>query len=295
MDKTIARRRARTGLVFTAPFTFGFILFFIQPLIFTIVYSLCSVDITAIDGIGLKFIKLRNYSETLTGAEFIPAMSQALIQLVSSVPVILVMSMFVAVMLNQKFKGRTIARATFFLPVVVSSGVIIKILREDVFNQSIQMGTAQSSYLFQGVGMQDILIGMSLPNWVIMFFMSIINGIFDVLWKSGVQIIVFLAAMQSVPSQLYEAAHIEGATGWECFWKVTFPMVSPMIVVNLVYSVIDSFTDYQNPIMIMINRVGFQNYMYDSACAIAVMYALVMLVIIGVTTTVVNLFTRRIS
>ena len=172
--------------------------------------------------------------------------------------------------------------------VIVSSGIIISILKQDVFSQSIMSGSAQTAYIFKSSGIEEILLNTSLPTSITNYVTDVINGIFDMLWKTGVQILIFLAAIQSVPGQLYEAAKIEGATGWESFWKVTFPMISPMILVNVIYSIIDSFTDYTNSMMIQIMKVGFNQQRIADGCAMAWFYMAVVLAILGVVTLVIN-------
>jgi ABC-type sugar transport system permease subunit len=285
---TVAGRKAKIGRLFILPFTIGFILFFLQPLIMSLSYSFSNITFGG-NGMKISWLGLDNFQFLLTSdVDFLPTLSANLRQMVTQVPVIILFSMFIATILNQRFLGRGLARAVFFLPVIVSSGIIISILKQDVFNQSITAGSAQTSYIFQSSGIQDILYSTSLPTSVINYVTNVINSIFDMMWKSGVQILVFLAAIQSVPGQLYEAANIEGATPWESFWKITFPIISPMILVNVIYSIVDSFTDYMNPMMQMIMRVGFNNVRYSYACAMAWLYLAIILAIIGFVSFMIN-------
>ena len=140
--------------------------------------------------------------------------------------------------------------------------------------------------------MTKILQGMNLPDDIISIFNTIVNSTFDTLWKCGVQILLFLAALQSVSPQLYEAAKIEGATGWEVFWKVTFPNVAPIIVVNLVYTVIDSITDGSNKLMTTINNTAFSKMKYSLASLEAWLFFIILLIIIGLVFLVSHLLTR---
>lgn len=287
---TVAKRKARLGRYFILPFTIGFILFFLQPLMMSLYYSFSNITFGQ-KGMNISWLGLENFQFLLfRDVDFLPTLSYNLRQMAVQVPIIILFSMFIATMLNQKFKGRGFTRAIFFLPVIVSSGIIISIMKQDVFNQSITSGSAQTSYIFQSTGIKDILNSMSLPTAVINYLTDIINSIFDMMWKAGVQILIFLAAIQSVPAQLYEAANIEGATSWESFWKITFPIVSPMILVNIIYSIVDSFTDYNNSMMQMIMRVGFNNVRYSYACAMAWLYLLVILLVIGFISLFINRF-----
>lgn len=285
-QRTVAQRKAACGRLFILPFTIGLIFFFIQPLVLSLYYSFCNLKVGA-EGMTVTWNGLTNYIQLFTkDVDFLPYFWAQLRQLALQVPFILLFSLFIAIILNQNFRGRAAMRAVFFLPVIVSSGVIISILKQDVFSQSITAGSAQASYIFQSSGIAEMLAESNLPTSVTNYVTDVINGCFDMLWKCGVQILVFLAAVQSIPGQLYEAAHVEGATGWEAFWKITFPMISPMILVNIVYSIIDSFTDYNNTMMQMIVRIGFNEFRYGYASAMAWIYMLAVLLILGAVTLV---------
>ncbi|MFQ8952152.1 MAG: ABC transporter permease subunit, partial [Oscillospiraceae bacterium] len=92
----------------------------------------------------------------------------------------------------------------------------------------------------------------------------IINSMFDLTWQSGVQILLLLSAINNIPSSFYEAAVMDGATAWEKFWKITFPTVTPTLLVSVIYTVIDGFTDYDNKVMQLL-RSYYTNNNYTSA------------------------------
>ena len=281
-QRTVAQRKALYGWLFILPFTIGFVMFFIQPLVFSIIYSFNTLRLTP-DGMDVIFKGFDNYIQLFTkDVEFLPYFAAQLRQMAVQVPFILLFSLFIAIILNQKFRGRAAMRAVFFLPVIISSGVIISIMKQDVFSQSITAGSAQASYIFQSSGIAEMLANSNIPTAISNYVTEVINGCFDMLWKTGVQTLVFLAAVQSIPGHLYEAAKVEGATAWESFWKITFPMISPMILVNVVYSIIDTFTDYNNAMMQMIIRIGFNEFRYGYACAMAWVYMAAVLAILGV-------------
>ena len=144
-----------------------------------------------------------------------------------------------------------------------------------------QTQTTETTAIFQAAGMSDILQGMNLPENIVSIFTSITSQIFDTLWLCGVQILLFLAALQGVSPQLYEAAKIEGATGWEIFWKVTFPSVTPIILVNIIYTIIDKITDSSNGLMGIINGIGFGAFQYSRACLMAWIFFILLLVLVG--------------
>lgn len=214
-------------------------------------------------------------------ANFPVLLADAFKNMALQVPIILLFSLFIAMVLNQKFRGRMLARAVFFLPVIITSGIIISLLNEDIFNQTIQTGNQQSTAIFQATGLQQMMISLRIPANVITTLTEMVSTIFDMLWRSGVQILIFLAAMQGVPVQLYEAARIEGATGWENYWKITFPMISPLIFTCLVYTIIDTFTDYSNELMLTIQQMAFEQMRYSYACAMAWIFFVLVAVVIA--------------
>ncbi len=284
----IARRRAMTGRLFVLPFTLGFILLFLYPALESLRYSFSNVSFS--EGVfSVSWLGVDHYVFAFTRDSKFPVMlADTFKNMALQVPVILLFSMFIAMILNQKFRGRMLARAVFFLPVIVTSGIIISLLNEDIFNQTIQTGNQQSTAIFQATGLQQMLVSLRIPTTVITTLTEMVSTIFDMLWRSGVQILIFLAAMQSVPSQLYEAARIEGATGWESYWKITFPMISPLIFTCLVYTIIDTFTDYSNELMLTIQQMAFEQLRYAYACAMAWIFFVLVAVVILIVNRVVG-------
>ncbi len=195
-----------------------------------------------------------------------------------------------ALIINGKFRGRTLVRAIFFLPVICGSGLILEILQGDAMSNSILSGT-RSSMLFQTSGLENMLMNMGMAQELVDTMMGIVNNIFVLTWKSGIQILLFLAGLQTVSPSLYESAKIEGATSWETFWKVTFPMIGPMLVLNLIYTVIDSFTDYGNAVMQYIYTFG-KSLDFSYSAALSWIYFVLVLLVVGVVYFFVN---RRIA
>lgn len=287
-EATEIRRRARAGKLFMLPFMIGFVCFYVQPLLLSLYYTF--VNVQPKSGGGLSFgegesfidrLNLSNY-EYLFGREtdFWQALLDTFKNMAITAPVIIVFSLFIALILNQKFRGRIIVRAIFFMPVVVTSGLVMSFITGDAFADQTQ--TTETNAIFEAAGMADILQGMNLPEKIIDIFMSITSRIFDTLWLCGVQILLFLAALQGVSPQLYEAAKIEGATGWEIFWKVTFPSVTPIILVNLIYTIIDEITDSSNGLMNTINGTGFGSFQYSRACLMAWIFFVILLALVGI-------------
>lgn len=287
----LRQQESRAGWLFIAPFVFGFITFMLIPLCQSLWYSLCQTDLrlggvdTAWNNFGWYVYAFR------TDTKFLPMLWTSIKDVLWQTPVIIIFSMFMALILNQKFRGRMFARAVFFLPVIVTSGIIIQIINQDSFAQSIKEGSAGSNMMMSVGSIKDLLYSCGFSNELADLFVKVANNIFNITWKSGVQILLFLAGLQSVGSSLYEAASVEGATGWETFWKITFPMISPQLVINATYTIVDSFTDYSNSVMQNIYSTAFTNMNYGYSSAMAWMYFICILAILGI----VNLFLSKIT
>ena len=249
-------RKAVWGIIFVIPFVIGFVYFFLIPFIYTIIYSLSWVENTG----GLEFLGFDNYifafkEATARNANYV-SMSfaewvvDALIDLVTDIPIILIFSMIMAVVLNSSFKGRAAARAIFFIPVIFNSQAIDQAVSA-YSNLANTMAGATNDLFSQMFNFQDFLTDAKLPPVLVTFLGTASDKIYDIISFSGIQILIFLSAIQSVPRHLYEAAKMEGATQYEMFWKITFPMVTPMLLAASVYTVVDSFL--RSPILSILN------------------------------------------
>jgi ABC-type sugar transport system permease subunit len=187
------------------------------------------------------------------------------------VPVIIIASLLFSIVINQKFLGRTLTRAVFFIPVIVASGVVINVMMGDkiavsLIGGAVPSGTQQT--IFSSSSLQNMLINSGLNANFVNYFTSISNNLFDLLWRTGIQTIIFLAGLQTIPPSLYEASSIEGATAWENFWMITFPMLIPIMIVNIIYTIVDSFTNPSNKIMVqIINQFNILKFGEASAMA----------------------------
>jgi ABC-type sugar transport system permease subunit len=263
---TIEKRRAWQGRMFILPWFIGLVFFFIKPLIQSFMFCFQKIFMDA-NGYTANFVGLENFRYILLeDSIYIRTLAEVLLNTIMEVPLILVFSIFIALILNQKFRGRLFARTIFFLPVIIATGLVIELMKEGSFTGNI--GTGETVYLYNSVGIEEILVQSGISETIVGYFTEVINHIFDLTWKSGIQIVMFLSALQTVPRQLYEAASVEGATSWEAFWKITFPMISPMIVVNVVYTIIDSFTYYGNEIVKLISESSAaMKYDYSSVAS----------------------------
>lgn len=200
----------------------------------------------------LTYVGLENYKKiATTNLGFINSISSTLPKLVY-IPAILIFSFMIANLLNAKFRGRTVARVIFFMPVVTASGVAAKI--KDGSWEVARVGSSVSGALSN----TDLDITTSIKNILsdmpfMTPFVDLITTAFDqlsnIVLMSGIQILIFLAALQTISPSLFEASDMEGASKWEAFWKITFPMVSPMILVATMYTMIDVLTGSSNPMI----------------------------------------------
>lgn len=283
---TNAKRNSLIGFSFTIPWVIGFIFLFLIPLIKTVLYSFSSISIGK-SGFELSFVGVRNYRATFSeDPNNLRMVLTSIGNVVVTVIVVVVFSLFLAILLNQDFRGRSLARVIFALPIIIASGVVIVLLKENVLQQN--MGSSDTAAtLFQGNGLLDFLKLMGLPDNIVGMFENILNNIFDMVWRSGMQIILFLSALQSIPSSSYEAAKIEGATAWESFWFVTFPMISPFLLVNIVYTIIDTFTDSTNTVMSKIFSL-VSGVEYEKAAAFSIVYFILVLLVVGLVYIIMN-------
>lgn len=242
------KKQAAWGVVFTSLLIIGLIYFFVIPFFITIIYSFSRVDnLRSISstqehiGIVTEWIGLDNYIYILREhSTFSTSLFNSFFGTIIETIFILIFSLIIAVVLNSKFKGRAFVRAVFFMPVIFNSQAVDVAMRTGA-NLVDTIEGMQLSVFNMGFNMMDFLLEANLPQGVATFLGSMTSQIYDVISYSGVQILIFLAGIQSVPKHLYEAAKIEGATQYEIFWKITFPMVSPLMLTAGVYTVVDSY------------------------------------------------------
>ncbi|MCI5938717.1 MAG: sugar ABC transporter permease [Bacilli bacterium] len=242
-------RKKIWGMIFLVPIVIGFVYFFLLPFIFTIIYSFSYVE----NGDGLRdleFVGFDNYiyafkiaqarNADYTYMSFGEWIVEGVIDMVTDIPIILIFSMIMAVVLNSKFKGRAVVRAIFFIPVIFNSQAIDTATAAYATLANTTNGATKDLFE-QMFSFKDFMLEAKMPAKIVTFLGNASTKIYDIISYSGIQILIFLSAIQSVPRHLYEAAKMEGATQYEMFWKITFPMVSPMLLAAAVYTVVDSF------------------------------------------------------
>jgi len=288
-------RNAVAGYLFLLPFVIGFLAFMAFPLLesFRMVFSRVRID-TIKNGFAMEFTGLENLRRVLMiDPEYNRLLTEELLRMALMVPAILIFSLFAALILNQQFRGRSFVRAIFFLPVILSSGIMVGLETNNALLQSmaeiIREGNLVKSSI-TGV-LEDILVSEGAASDFMAYVFDIINQIFSIVMASGIQIIIFLSALQTISPSMFEAAKIEGATSWECFWKITFPIISSMILVNVVYSVVDFLIKTDNQVMNKLNTALRQSLDFSFSTTMAWVYFLVVLIVIG---TALGLISRKV-
>ncbi len=298
---SLEARKARSGYFFVAPFIIGIVLIYIPILLDSIWFSFYEMASETINGESVTFFKpaeplLKYYKYALLeDPSFVTQLLAGLQQLLFEVPAVIIFSLFIAVVLNQKMLGRALFRAIFFVPVIISTGLMESLIyRDNMADASqggINDGTGQSSgsQIISVLDVEKLFSNMKVGAELVMYVVQIVNDVYNIINYSGVQMLIFLAGLQSISPSIYEASEIEGATGWETFWKITFPMISPMILVNAVYTVINAFTRSTNPAMSYIEGF-FKGGNTHDATAMSWIYFIIVILIIAAVAGIVSTF-----
>lgn len=279
-----AHRQKLVGFLFTVPFLVGFIFLFAVPFYQAVVISFSDLVLTP-ETFELQWKGWANYGYALqVHPEFSKTFTEVLVKLTTELPMIIGFSFFAATILNSDFRGRTFVRTLFFLPVILSAGVVLKMEMKD-YAQIMVTHLQQSAPFFGGAAVQSFFDAARFPAGMVDYVVDAIQALPTVIRASGVQILIFLAGLQSIPREVYEAASVEGATGWERFWLITFPMMGPLILVNIIYTIIDSFTAMNNKLVDLIRETMLRGAGYGVSMAMAMIYfaaiGLVLLAVFG--------------
>lgn len=256
-------RNSLKGLVFVAPFIIGIFAFFLYPIYLSIRLSFGS-DVKIV-GMKVSGFTLEHFVKAfVVDVNFLPTFLETVRQTLTEFPLIIILSLIIAVLLNRDIKCRGLFRVIFFIPFLLGSGEIMR----QLLNQGVDRAVL------------SVMDGRLIPYNVLSYFgttitdavQTILGLLVTVLWGGGVQILLFLSGLQSISPSLYEAARIDGATEWEIFWKITVPMISPMLLLNIVYTLVNSFTNITNPLLSYIQTYGFENAQFQYGAALGWIY-----------------------
>ncbi len=296
---SLDKRKARGGYLFVLPFILGLILIYFPVIIDSFRYSLSSM--TFQDGaFKITFIGLENYQEALfVDTSYVKTLMGGIQSLIVDIPAIVIFSLFIAVILNQKVLGRAVFRTIFFIPVICATGIMESIAAAtSSYNdyiadqgQSINTGALESGgFQMNAEKITQLFENMKIGTELADFVVGAVNRISGIIDRCGVQMLILLAALQSISPSIYESCSIDGATTWETFWKITLPMISPMILVSAVYTVIDSFTSESNQVMAYINNKYSEADGNTLSAAMAWMYFGIIILIVMVVVAVMQAY-----
>lgn len=256
----LERRENAIGYLFILPWLIGLVVLVLWPMIQSFQYSLNRIRLLP-QGMAKLYIGFENYSQIfLQDPQFIMGLESYLLETLIAVPVIVAFALIIAMLLNQKIKCRGIFRMVFFLPIIIASGPVMQQLADQ----------EAASIPMMNVTMIEQLLDEYLPYVLAVSITSVFSNMITLLWYSGVQILIFLAALQKIDTSLYEAAKMDGGSKWECFWKITLPTIKPMILLNVVYTVIFMSNNEQNALIVLIYDTMLSatgGYGYASAMA----------------------------
>lgn len=271
----LAKKEAIAGLIFVTPWIIGSAIFLVYTLGSSFWYALNNIRITPL-GKNFNFVGMGNFTQILlSDADFPTKLIEYMASTVISVPVIVVFALIIAMLLNGKIKFKGIFRLIFFLPVIVVSGPVMGML------------SSQGAATISSIDTQAIINAIDgiLPYYLVDVIANLFQNMVMILWYSGVQILIFLSALQKIDTCMYEAAQMEGASGWECFWKITLPTVKPIIMLNVIYTIVFISGNSQNSIIVLIQNSMFSGTKekgYGYASAMAWLYSFVEVLIVGV-------------
>ena len=285
----LQKRKAIAGYIFIAPFIIGFLVFMVKPFFQSLYMSFSDVQLGA-GTFETRFQGLGNYKWAFSvDPEFNRLVVEEFWRMFINSIAIMVFSFFVALILNQKFKGRALVRAIFFLPVILSSGVILGLETNNALMASVAEAIEDSSSGISITGaLESILQTAGVGTRAFQTVFEIIDNIYDVAISSGIQIIIFLSGLQTISTSMYEAADIEGCTKWESLWKITFPMISSLFLVNWIYTIIDFCMRSDNEVIDRISDIMTVQLNYGVASAMSWIYFAIVIVFVGISALIIS-------
>jgi len=288
---SLDKRKSRVGWYFVLPFLIGFVLIYLPVIFDSVKLSFFKINILQGGGYSLTPVGFENYAYALLeDPEFAQILVSGMKELAFDIPAIIIFSLFMAVLLNQKMVGRAAFRAIFFIPVILATGIMQTVEAQNILGSYMDSangiddgsGSSAANSIVTAVDIERLFSNMKVGTGLMETALTWINNIYDIVNRSGVQMLIFLSALQSISPAIYEACRIDGATAWETFWKITFPMISPMILVNGVYTIVDAFTTQSNSVMSFIKSVKSSAADGDVvASAMSWMYFLIVIAIVS--------------
>lgn len=255
--KGVETLKKRYGFLFTLPWLVGLVVFFVIPIIQSVIYSFSDLKVGS-GGISVALKGLKHYNFLINAdPAYINNLLAGVKNIFIQVPFILILSMVIGILLNNKFHGRVFFRSLYFLPVIITSGVVLQVFLGAAQGDATEVAVTEE-VAFGMIDFSSVLEGLNLPESILTFLSTALDNIFMLIWQSGIQIVLIIAGLQTIPDLLYEAAFVEGATKWEQFWFITLPMMIRTMLLVVIFTIVETVTTNTNPVM----RQGY-NYFYN--------------------------------
>lgn len=287
MKMSYAKRKSLSGYIFLAPWIFGAIFFLLYPFIFSLILSFSSMDGNNFS--SLQFVGFQNYKDAfVSDVKFLPLFYTVATDTLVNTPIIVIFSLLAAIFVSRDIKGKGFFRAVFFLPVLLGTGFVMQQLQ----GANVQAGTMEMA---RGILLPEQLrsyLGPEVSGYIAEFF----TRITDIMWSSGVQVIILLAGVQGITPSLYEVARVDGASEWEMFWKITLPMLAPIMLLTIIYTIVASFTKASGMMDYIIDK-AFGNSLpeFPFSAAMGWIYFAFIMVVLGIVFVLMNPSVRRVS
>lgn len=267
----LRKKHITEAYIFISPFILGVIVFLAFPLYISV--KLSFGKLINMSGFKIAWQGFDNYVRAFVlDPYFIPMFLEAILQVLRTAPLVIVFSLILAIFVNKNIKGKGFFRTVYFLPFLLGTGYVMEQLLGQNVNAKVMTSTQM---LFISPEILEYL-GPAVSKAINDFFGNIVT----VLWSSGVQFLLFLSGLQGIPQSLYESAKIDSATEWEMFWNITLPMIMPIMLLNIVYTLVDIFIDIKNPLLDYIHILAFQRAQFDYAAAIGWLYFVFILLLV---------------
>ena len=279
------RRGVLTCLLFVSPWLVGAAVFFLYPLFYSLRLSFGVIENPATQKV--VFAGFENFRVAfMEDARFFPMLLSIAKDTLINTPLIVVFALFIATLLSKDIRGKGLFRSVFFLPVILGTGFVMQQLL------GVQMN-ADAVEVARGILLPEKVVRFLNPG-VTQVILEFLSRVTLVLWKSGVQIIIFLAGLQAIPRSFYEAARVDAATEWECFWFISLPMMAPTLLLGAVYTIVAGFLDTSNEMLGYIHELGFQWSQFEYASAVSWLYFLFVILVLAALFLLLNPATKRV-